>query len=224
VYWLHGYGGNPRSATVLVKPLDAAIRDGKAPAMIVVAVNGLAASFYCDSMDGKTPVDSIIVKELIPHVDQAYRTIAGRETRAVEGFSMGGYGAAHLGFKHPDLFGIVTIGSGAFTDSLEWGPLHEPQGGRRKMMLAAPKAYFQETDLATVIRKNADAIRGKTIVRMRVGSEDSLLPNNQALHEFLSQLKIEHEYEVVPGFGHDSSGIYKHLGDRVFAQYVKAFK
>jgi enterochelin esterase-like enzyme len=75
-----------------------------------------------------------------------------------------------------------------------------------------------------VIRKNADAIRGKTIVRMRVGSEDTLRPNNQALHEFLTQLKIDHEYEVVPGFAHDSSGIYKYLGDRAFAQYLRAFK
>jgi endo-1,4-beta-xylanase len=223
VYWLHGYGGNPRAGAVFVTPLDAAIRRGKAPAMIVVLVNGLPASFYCDSMDGKWPVDSVIVKDLIPHIDQTYRTIARREGRAVEGFSMGGYGAAHLGFKHPDVFGIVSIRSGAFTDSEEWGPLKPPQGGRRKMMLSAPKAYFEATDLATVIRKNADAIRGQTVVRMAVGSEDTLRPNNQALHEFLTQLKIEHDYEVVPGVAHDSRLVYRYLGDRAFAHYVRAF-
>jgi endo-1,4-beta-xylanase len=222
VYWLHGYGGNPASGTVLVTPLDAAIRAGKAPAMIVVMVNGQAASFYCDSENGQLPVDSMVTKELIPHVDQTYRTIATRETRAVEGFSMGGYGAAHLGFKHPDLFAMVSIRSGALTDSVEWGELHEPQGGRRKMMLAAPKAYFEANDLATVIRKNADAIRGKTKVRLSVGSEDSLMPNNQGLHEFLTQLKIEHEYEVVPGLAHDSVKFYKIVGEREFTWYEKA--
>ena len=79
---------------MFVSPLAAAIRAGKAPAMIVVLVNGIAASFYCDSPNGKLPVDSVIIKELIPHVDQTYRTIARREARAVEGFSMGGYGIA----------------------------------------------------------------------------------------------------------------------------------
>lgn len=224
VYFLHGYGGNPRAAAVFVTPLDAAIRKGTAPAMIVVGVNGLPASFYCDSMDGKWPVDSVVTKELIPHVDQTYRTMAGRETRAVEGFSMGGYGAAHLGFKHPDLFSMVGVMSGALTDSVEWGELKPPQGGRREMMLKAPKAYFDATDLATVIRKNADAIRGKQVIRIAVGSDDTLRPNNQGLHEFLTQLKIEHEYEVVPGVAHDSRKFYGILGDRAFARYLTAFK
>jgi enterochelin esterase-like enzyme len=223
VYWLHGFGGNPRAGAAFVKPLDAAIRAGKAPAMIVVLVNGIAASFYCDSPNGKQPVDSMITKELIPHVDATYRTIAQRESRAVEGFSMGGYGAAHLGFKHPNLFGLVSIMSGAITDSVEWGPLKPPQGGRREMMLKAEKSYFEANDLATVIRTNADVIRGNTQVRMAVGSEDSLRPNNQALHEFLQELKIEHDFEVIPGAGHDTKLVYEKLGERLLDWYLKAW-
>jgi endo-1,4-beta-xylanase len=194
--------------------------------MIVVLVNGIAASFYCDSPNGKEPVDSMIIKELIPHVDQTYRTLARRESRAVEGFSMGGYGAAHLGFKHPDMFGMVSIMSGALTDSAEWGPLKPPQGGRRETMLALAKSnptYFEANDLATVIRNHADAIRGKTKVRMVVGNEDTLLPNNQALHLFLTQLKIEHDYEEVPGAGHDTRLVYSKLGERLFSWYRKAW-
>jgi endo-1,4-beta-xylanase len=224
MYWLHGYSANPRAASMFVNPLDDAIRSGKAPSMIVVAVNGVAASYYRDSVDGKWPVESMIVKELIPHVDQTYRTIAKRETRAVEGFSMGGYGAAHLGFKYPDLFGLVTIGSGALSDSEGLGPQHKSENGGKSVMSLAPKAYFEQNDLATVIRRNADAIRGRTLVRMTVGGDDGLLPNNQALHELLTQLKIEHEYEVIPGVGHDSGRIYGILGDRKYALYLRAFK
>ena len=223
VYWLHGFSGSSRAGLVFVKPLDVAIRAGKAPAMIVVLVNGLKASFYCDSPDGKRPVDRVIASELIPHVDQTYRTMAGRLTRAVEGFSMGGYGAAHLGFKHPDLFGLVGIRSGALTDSVEWGPLKPPQGGRRKMMLNAAKEYFEANDLATVIRNNAEAIRGKTKLRMAVGSDDTLMPNIQALHEFLTEMKIDHDYEVVPGVAHDSRLVYEKLGERAFDWYRMAW-
>jgi len=91
------------------------------------------------------------------------------------------------------------------------------------MMQSAPKAYFDATDLATVIRTNVDAIRGKTVVRVAVGADDTLLPNNQGLHEFLTQMHIEHEYEVVPGVAHNSVLFYQTLGGRAFARYQKAW-
>ena len=229
VYWLHGFGGNQRSGFCFVKALDSAIHSGASPAMICILVNGLSASFYCDSVEGKWPVDSVIAKELVPHVDKTYRTIAKRETRAVEGFSMGGYGAAHLGFKHPELFGVVSSFSGALTDSAEWGPLPETQeNGRRKTMLQLKTTnpeYFAATDLASVIRHHADAIRGKTKIRLKAGDKDEFLfhRNEKALHEFLLSLKIENELEIVPGVNHDQTLMYKTLGDRAFAWYKTAF-
>ncbi len=39
--------------------------------MIAVLVNGMVDSFYNDSPDGKLPVESVIIKELIPHIDKA---------------------------------------------------------------------------------------------------------------------------------------------------------
>ena len=122
VYWLHGLNGDQRAGATFVEQLNAAIRAGKAPAMIVVLVNGMRDSFYNDSQDGKWPIESVIVKELIPHIDKTYRTITRREMRAVEGYSMGGYGAAHLGFKYPDLFGIVGVMAGALITPQRRGP------------------------------------------------------------------------------------------------------
>src|SRR3954453_16237671 len=55
------------------------------------------------------PLESVIIKDLIPHVDATYRTVADRGARAIEGFSMGGFGAAHFGFKYPETFGVVSI-------------------------------------------------------------------------------------------------------------------
>jgi len=49
--------------------------------MIVVLVNGIAASYYRDEPNGKGPVESVIMKELIPHVDQtalSEETVIGR--------------------------------------------------------------------------------------------------------------------------------------------------
>ncbi|MBI3693313.1 MAG: hypothetical protein HY238_00525 [Acidobacteria bacterium] len=117
LYWLHGRGGNQRGSGWVAGRLDQAIREGKAPAMILVGVNGLPYSSYVDSADGKTPVQSVIIQGLIPHIDQTYRTIPRREGRMIEGFSMGGAGAAKIGLKHRELFGVVSILAGALHDA-----------------------------------------------------------------------------------------------------------
>src|SRR5262249_20270493 len=111
LYWLHASGGTPlRGAVGILRRLDPAFRAGRVPPLILVVPNGLrGATMYSDSRDGKYPVESVIVKDLVPHVDATYRTVAARQGRALDGFSMGGFGAAHLGFKYPDVFGVVSI-------------------------------------------------------------------------------------------------------------------
>ena len=136
VYWLYGLGSDQRGGAGFVRRLDEAIREGKAPAMIAVLVNGPPASFFCDSPHDKTPAASLIVKDLIPHVDKTYRTIAERRGRAIEGFSMGGFGAAHIGFKYPETFGAVSILAGSLHKSEEFaekhpGPLATSSGATR---------------------------------------------------------------------------------------------
>ena len=64
-------------------------------------------------MGQKNAWEDYIVKDLIGHVDGTYRTIAKREGRAINGLSMGGYGALMLGLRHPDMFCSIGSHSGA---------------------------------------------------------------------------------------------------------------
>jgi endo-1,4-beta-xylanase len=217
VYWLHGVNGGQTSGMNFVKQLDIALRTGRgAPAMIVVMVNGMRDSFYCDSPDGKWPIESIIVKELIPHIDRSFRTIAEREARGVEGFSMGGYGAAHLAFKYPDLFGIAGIMAGGFTDT---DNLSQRMAPTYLKMFGSDKAYFEANDPFTLVRKNADAIRGKMAIRLAVGDQDELKARVYPMHQLLDELKIEHQWEVVPGVGHNPALFYSLLAERPFVSF-----
>jgi hypothetical protein len=79
---------------------DPAIRAGKVPPMLIVFPNGLPNGMWCDSKDGRTLMETMLVKELIPHIDVTFRTPAARDGRIIEGFSVGGYGAARLGRKY----------------------------------------------------------------------------------------------------------------------------
>jgi len=205
LYWLHGMNGTPRTgAEGFIPHLDAAIREKVLPPVIVVLPNGMIDSFYHDDAEANHPVESVIIKELIPHIDQTYRTVARREGRVIEGYSMGGYGAAHLGFKHPELFGTVVINAGAL-DAKRFQQVADA--------LEHPRHW---------IEKNQDQIRGRTRIRIGVGDLDYLYASNREFHELLDRLNVAHEYEVVPGVKHSGKAYYQKLGTKVFEFHRKA--
>ena len=205
IYWLHGRGGNQEEgAATFVPRLDAAIRAGKAPPLIIVLPNGLGYNRWVDTSDGAQPLESAFIQDLIPHVDRTYRTIATRQGRAIEGFSMGGFGAAHLGFKYPEIFGVIALDSAALFDE------------------STQDAYLKANSPWSLAVRNADAIRGRTIIRLAVGDQDSLFDLNRNYHLLLEALGIRNEFAVFHGVGHDEVGLYRQLGDRLATFYTDA--
>ncbi len=51
--------------------------------------------------------ERFIARDLVGYVDTHYRTIPDRQSRGLVGHSMGGYGAARIGMKHPEVFGVL---------------------------------------------------------------------------------------------------------------------
>ena len=203
-----GLGGIPQ----LAKRFDAEIESGKMPPMLVVFVNGMRDSFYCDSADGKTPVETVVMKELIPHIDSNYRTVRSRDGRIVEGFSLGGFGAAHLGFKYPKVFGTVSIIDGTFTD-VEAMQKKKPELYERIFGSSAKR--FAAEDPRTLVEKNVTAIRGKQSIRLAVGL---LVEGNRSFHEQLTNLNISHDFDTL-SVGHNPLKIYDSLGERNWQFY-----
>jgi enterochelin esterase-like enzyme len=219
IYWLHGMGGNIRAGAMMFVPaLDAAIKDGSMPPAIVVLPNGMVNAFYCDTVEGPHPVESVIIKDLMPHIDETYRTIPKREARIIQGFSMGGYGAGHLGFKYPELFGTVIINAGALLD---------PDG---PMNATGPMAHVFGNDAARrkaehpreLARKNAEQLRGRTRISIGCGSIDNLLRYNQDLDRVLTELNLEHTYETLPDVPHNAALYYKKMGEHMFDVHKQA--
>jgi enterochelin esterase-like enzyme len=53
-----------------------------------------------------------LTKEIVSFVDENFRTIANKNSRAVIGKSSGGYGALICGLRHADIFGLICSTSG----------------------------------------------------------------------------------------------------------------
>jgi len=227
LYWLHGSGGGLEGVAPVSAWFDAAIRKGKTAPMLVVFPNGLASSMWCDSKDGVVPMETIVIKELLPHIDATFRTLAKREGRIIEGFSMGGYGAARLGFKYPQLFGGVSILAGGPLDLDFAGPRATGNPAERERILKSTFGgdldYYRSQNPITVAEQQAEAVRGKVRVRMAVGSRDNTGPPNRAYSEHLKKLNIAHTFTIVPKVGHDTLALFKGLGEANWEFYRAVF-
>src|ERR671937_1682485 len=87
---------------------------GEAPACVVVWVDAwtsLGGSQFLDS-PGTGRYHTYLCDEVVPFVDERYRTVATREHRGVMGKSSGGYGAMVTPMLRPDLFGGLATHAG----------------------------------------------------------------------------------------------------------------
>jgi enterochelin esterase-like enzyme len=226
VYWLHGSGGGLTGIPVVARRFDAAIAAGKLPPCLIVFVNGLEMGMYVDWADGSAPVESMVIRDLLPHVDATYRTIAQREGRMLDGFSMGGYGAARLGFKYPELFRTVSIvGAGPLQAELKSAPrasrLQVDDLLRR--VYGVDQATFRAVGPRALAEQNSKTLTQGTLVRMVIGELDETFANNLDFHRHLKTLGIPHSWTILPGLGHDPDRIFSALGDDNWEFYRLAF-
>lgn len=119
IYFLHGALANQEAYGFIKTVLDNLIATQKIRPVIVVKPNGsqgnYGGSMFANSaLYGK--VEDFIVKDLIKHIDEKYRTLNNRNSRAVMGHSMGADGAARYGIKYPEVF----CGFAAHSGSLDF--------------------------------------------------------------------------------------------------------
>jgi endo-1,4-beta-xylanase len=221
LYYLHGRGGTESSHLGAFGLLDGAIKEGKVPPMIYVHAMGGRNSGYVDAPDGSVMGETAIIKELIPHIDATYRTIAKKEGRAVEGFSKGGQGALLFAFKFPELFCSV-IGYGAGLAS--GAELQKELPAVFKQMHNDDVAQFDATSAWAFVRKNAEKLQKDMGISLGLGDKDQHLDRNRRMHKLLDELKIPHSYKELPGVGHDTGRVYKDIGVEGFEFHAKRFK
>jgi enterochelin esterase-like enzyme len=223
LYWLHGSGGGVRGIAPLTAHFDAAIAQGKIAPMIVVFPNGLAASMWTDSADGRWPVETMLIREILPHVDTNYRTIAGPQGRIIEGFSMGGHGAARIGFKHPGLFGAISMLAAGPLDPDFSGPKARANPAMRRRLLddvhgGSLDRYRAENPWALSALRARQGSEGGPF-RQVIGAADFTAEDNRRFQRHLGEQGIAHDFVEVPGVGHDVLALFAAMGEQNWAFY-----
>jgi enterochelin esterase-like enzyme len=211
IYWLHGSGGNESSSLWIAEEYQKATRaDGVEPALIVFP-NGGRKTEYRDWQSQNVMPETMIVRELIPHIDETFRTVAAPEGRSIEGMSMGANGALKLAFKYPELFHSVVAYAGSYKRLPLDGYFPSVAPEQQAWIAKLSQWYSADDDVFELAHKNSARL-GELRIRFVAGTKDIALGDAEALHPWLSARGIPHEYEILLGVGHDARAYYRRSG------------
>ena len=123
-----------------------------------------------DRLDSR--FDPAVVVDLVPYVDQNYRTLADRQHRAIGGLSRGAGWAVHLGLHYPNLFSRI----GAHSPAIFYGDdINIRDWAWHMIPSLSPEVYID------------------------IGDNDSILNSASWLDQILTWYKIKHTTIVQSG-------------------------
>jgi enterochelin esterase family protein len=209
-YLLHGGGDDDSGWSTIGRAgfiLDNLLAEKKARPMIIVMPNGSlprpanlprftpgappSPEFMAAMAAAQERFTSELMKDVIPHVEKNYRVLAGRESRAIAGLSMGGGQTLRVLTSHPDQFASVAI----------WSAGLNPQ--------ATPD--FEKRNAAFL--ESADKLNKQVkLLSISVGDKDFTFAGSKNLSELLSKRGIKNQLHVSGG-GHTWINWRRYLRD-----------
>jgi putative tributyrin esterase len=226
LYFLHDGGGDE---DVLFREgvadaLDARMREGSLPEMLVVSPRGVG-TWFVDAADGPHATShyaTFLTESLVPFVDAHYRTIASRGGRLVAGISMGGYGALRWGLAGPSLFcaagGLSPAIQQMCWPAVEGMPFFIRPSLKRAFGNDPVRNVLRKNDLYSMLLDDASLARRAPFLSVRCGTEDKyrLAEIASFLDRYLGALGVAHEVVLETGI-HDWP-----YWRKVFPEFVRA--
>ena len=177
VYLLHQFNSDHTSyrGDKVNEFFDAGVREGLFDEMIVVIPNSSEESWWTGDWE------KMITEELIPHIDEKYRTIRDARYRLTAGCSMGGQGAMAVALRNPDYF----TGAVSFFGAFSYGGASSPNA----IAANESREYMDSFSLYFIC-----------------GNQDSYGFGVPAidLHQKLGSMGVNHRFFIDNG-GHDSA-------------------
>ncbi len=165
---------------------------------------GRGAGFGGFGGPGGGPYGQLMVNDLIPWVDNNFRTLADKDHRAMAGLSMGGMQTASVTMVNLDKFSYIGLFSGGA--AMGFGPGGPGKTAPGSAPAAAPPAFDIKTIYSGAMANPAEFNKKVKVLFMSFGSEPPL-ENPEGLKKHQEQLiaaGITNSYVYIsPGTSHE---------------------
>jgi enterochelin esterase family protein len=209
--------------------LENMIASGRTTPMIVVVLdpeapggNSIGWSSFQGGGNQTSPMyvkaAQAIADEIVPWVDNAFRTIPDRDHRAIIGFSSPGAQGFLAGARNPDKFATIGTFSGGFPT---WPGVGVPIQSKLDPKQYSGPDLNRVPDMeklgAMIPKLNASA--NMKLVYLSVGTNEPLIQTQQLMKKFLDERGVKYYAVERPGYTHEGRNIRVSLHDfltRVF--------
>lgn len=188
LYLQHGGGEDESGWTLQGKAnniLDNLIAEGQAREMLIVMSNGnitVPGTGFGYSIQGMRGFEQELTEVIVPFVDQHFRTLPDRKSRALAGLSMGGGQSFFVGLQHTELFSHIGVFStGVF-------------GGIRET-----KSFDAEKALPGLISQHEKYNQSLRLFYISVGTDDPRLSSTQKAASDMQQSGLVVTSNTFPG-------------------------
>lgn len=204
LYLLHGYTDNETNWIQMgqMKTIaDRAIANEAAVPMIIIMPDAWD-TWYINQYDGKAPYEDMFFQELIPYMEKSYRIRSDRESRAIAGLSMGGYGSFLYSLHHPDMFcACAPLSAAVFDDTVMETRKNQSHKELFNRLFGPGDEHWQKNSVMKLLSDLDKSNLPKTRYYIDCGDDDRLLDGNVQIHQLMRKKGIKHEFRVRDG-GH----------------------
>ena len=188
VYIQHGGGEDERGWAEQGKTdiiIDNLIAESKAQPMIVVIANGNVSTGRGGySSEGMAAFKKEMTQNIVPFIDENYRTLTDPKNRAICGLSMGGGQSFYVGLESLDYFGSVGIfSSGIF------GGIRNPSGS----------TFDMEKEIPGLLTRSAEFNKKLNLFYISCGEQDMRIEYTKKAVGTMKENGLDVAFNSFPG-------------------------
>ncbi len=162
--WIHRQQDRSRRGRTVIDIYRELLEEAKVGPVILVfpgissddnRVPGLLVNFREPELVKNVPgigtgrFEDYFIRDVVPYIDRHYRTVADRQGRAVDGFSLGGFQAIKIAAQFPEMFSSAGAFDGTFLYATDRGRSVKKTDRVLRNPMFAP-AFGSERDLGFV--------------------------------------------------------------------------
>jgi len=217
ILWLHGSSPNPNAMflltarTYLRQLLSFYMTTN--PFILIMPICK-ADMLWTNSVSGTYRIEDFLIHELLPNLWSSFPYLKNKKVE-IHGYSMGGYGALRLAFKHPSLFSNpIVFGAGplsTYFDDISLGDGAIAKSIYHSIFSGSQEVFRRFSPYALALSSLDTVLANGLHVELFIGSQDRAITSNKEFASRLRRIGMNINLTILEATDHSLSSYYNSL-------------